>query len=221
MNHGRKLVAHERNAQDGRFFVVFFCYCCVVVVFFLSVGAQHQTFFLFLWSSCLRMEGWIERGRRLLFLNRTSSQPPLFFLLATVGHAHLLSITPCEQRVSSLRFLHQRRLAETTVCGACVYSGRAACARVAIPSDCREAHGKFAPRAKPQALSIISGHFSFFKPIQKWDYRRGGVFFFSLLFLLCLVVVSSLFFFFPFDLGFPRWSRAGLLYVELSELGLS
>lgn len=56
--------------------------------------------------------------------------------------------------------------------------------------------------------------FSFFNPIQKCDYRRGFFFF------VVLVVVSFLFFS-SFDSGFPRWSRAGLLYVELSESGLS
>lgn len=210
MNHGRKLVAHERNALDGRFWFLFVCYCCVVCPSVPDI--KHCPHYI-----VLSEDGRMERGRRLLFLNRTSSQLPLFFLLPTVGHAHLLSITPGEQRVSSLRFLHQCRLAETTVCGACVYSGRAACARVAIPLDCREAHGKFAPRAKPQALSIISGHFSFFKPIQKCDYRRGGFFFRC---CSCCVLLFRLFFS-SFDLGFPRWSRAGLLYIELRELGLS
>lgn len=60
----------------------------------------------------------------------------------------------------------------------CVYSGRAACARVAIPLDCQEAHGKFTPWAKPQAFSIISVDFSFLNPFKNVIITERVFFFF-------------------------------------------
>lgn len=74
------------------------------------------------------------------------------------------------------------------------------------PQIVMEAHGKFAPQAKPQAFSIISADFFFFIPIQKSDYDR--LFFFSLSFS------KSGF------LGFPRCICTLLRNVPLFKLGL-
>lgn len=97
MNHGRKLVAHERNTQDGRLFLfVFFVVvvlCCVV--FFLAVGAQHVFDSSFISQVIMSQDrGGGGEGVTIFEQGRPgSSQPPVFFPPLTAGHAHLLSIS--------------------------------------------------------------------------------------------------------------------------------
>lgn len=158
MNHRRKLVAHERNAQDGRFLFFFpVCYCCVVL--FCFPAGRCATSIIVLLSLVVQcQDGWMERGRSLLFL--TPSSCPRWDTPTSRP-------SPGERRVSSLRFLHQWRLAETTVCGACVYSGRRRVPELLSAHIVERLMGNLHRGPKPQALSIISGRFSFFKPIQK------------------------------------------------------